>query len=110
MGQEYFGFGLSLTLDIPTLPANSVYSVLLYRRAYAPGVTGHSMRFTNESMPIERSQENLSWVDTRLHWLTITGTIFVGAACAPGNANEAELRVHFGEQQFSPQGGFVLRQ
>ncbi|QDU98808.1 serine hydrolase domain-containing protein [Lignipirellula cremea] len=46
----------------------------------------------------------------RLRWLMIAAMAFVTATPALAIADEAELRERFGEQQFAPTGGFVLRQ
>ncbi|MEQ8785553.1 MAG: serine hydrolase [Pirellulaceae bacterium] len=44
------------------------------------------------------------------HWLLTTAMVLVTATAVLADSSESELREHFGEQQFSPPEGFVLRQ
>lgn len=45
----------------------------------------------------------------RVLWRLIACVIFITTVPTSSKADEAELRRHFGEQQFVPDGGFVLR-
>ena len=46
----------------------------------------------------------------RCYWLVITAMPFFVASTTQAGVEESELKEHFGEQQFAPAGGFILRQ